>query len=94
METRSIAFTCIQERMHSSTCLLNAWQDVLSDHAHVGVVPKEHSTRDLRQPSTGTKLIKWMCFKRQQSVCIICIIKTTSLFENAAESAPRGSHGR
>jgi len=60
METRPIAFKCIVERTHLSTCLLNAWQDVLSDHVRVGVVPKERSTRDLRQPSTGTKLLESM----------------------------------
>ena len=91
METRSIAFECIVEHIHASTCLLNAWQDVLFDHARFGVVPKERSTRDLHQPSTGTKLLESMCFKRQRSVCII---KTAFVFENAAESAPRGSHGR
>ena len=47
-KTRPIAFKCILERIHLSTCLLNAWQDVLSDHVRVGVVPKERSTRDLR----------------------------------------------
>ena len=91
METRSIAFTCIVDRIQSSTCLLDAWQDVLSDHAHFGVVQKERSTRDLRQPSTGTKLLESMCFKCQRS---ICIIKTAFVFENAAESAPCGSRGR
>ena len=91
METRPIAFKCIVERIHLSTCLLNAWQDVLSDHARFGVVPKECFVCDLRQPSTRTKLVKWMCFKRQRSVYII---KTASVFENAAESAPCGSRGR
>ena len=91
METLPIAFKCIQEHIHSSTCLLNAWQDVLSDHARFGVVRKERSTRDLRQPSTGMKLLESMCFKRQRSVCII---QMRFVFENPAESAPHGSRGR
>ena len=90
METRPIAFECIVERIHSSICSSHLWQDVLSDHARFGVVPKECSTRDLRQPSTRTKLLESMRFKRQR---LIFIIKTASVFENAAESAPRGSHG-
>jgi len=91
METRPIAFKCIVERIHLSTCLLNAWQDVLSDHARSGVAPKERSTRDLRQPSTGTKLLESMFFKRQR---LVFIIEMWFTFENAAESAPRGSRGR
>ena len=91
METRSIAFECIQDRIHSFICSLHSWQDVLSDHACFGVVPKERSTRDLRQLSTGTKLLESMCFKCQR---LIFIIKTASVFENAAESSPRGSRGR
>ena len=91
METRSIAFDCIEDRIHSFICLLNAWQDVLSDHARFGVVPKERFVCDLRQPSTRMKLLESMCFKRQRSVCIIQMRLT---FENAVESAPRGSHGR
>ena len=91
MKTRSIAFKCIVDRIHLYTCLLNAWQDVLSDHARSGVAPKERSTRDLRQPSTGTKLLESMFFKRQR---LVFIIEMWFTFENAAESAPRGSRGR
>jgi hypothetical protein len=91
METRSIAFECIVDRIHSSICRLHAWQDVLSDHARSGVAPKERSTRDLRQPSTRPKLVESMFFKRQQS---IFIIKTSFVFGNAAESARCVSHGR
>ena len=60
METRPIAFECIQERIHSFICSSHSWQDVLSDHARFGVVPIERSTRDLHQPSTDTKLLKSM----------------------------------
>ena len=91
METRSIAFECIQDRIHSFICSLHSWKDVLSDHACFGVVPKERSTHDLRQPSTGTKLLKSMFFKRQP---LIFIIEMRFTFENAAESAPHGSRGR
>ena len=91
METRPIAFECIQDRIHSFICSLHSWQDVLFDHACFGVVPKERSTRDLRQPSADTKLLESMCFECQLSVCIM---KTAFVFENAAESAPRGSRGR
>jgi len=48
METRSIAFKCIVDDIHSSICCSYAWQDVLSVHAHSSVVPKERSSRDLR----------------------------------------------
>ena len=58
METRPIAFRCIVERIHLSTCLLNAWQDVLSDHVRSGVAPKECFVCDLRQPSIRTKLLE------------------------------------
>jgi len=71
METRSIAFKCTLDRIHSSICRLHAWQDVLSDHARSGVVPKERFVCDLRQPSTRTKLVESMCFKRQRSTFII-----------------------
>ena len=91
METRPIAFKCIVDRIQSSTCLLNAWQDVLSDHVRSGVAPKERSTRDLRQLSTRPKLVESMFFKRQQA---IFIIKTSFVFGNAAESARCVSHGR
>jgi len=91
METRSIAFECIVDRIHSSICRLHAWQDVLFEHAHSGVAPKERSTRDLRQPSTRTKLLESMFFKRQR---LVFIIEMWFTFENAAESAPRGSRGR
>ena len=91
METRPIAFDCIQDRIHSFICSLHSWQDVLFDHARFGVVRKERSTRDLRQPSTGMKLLESMCFKRQRSVCII---QMRFVFENPAESAPHGSRGR
>ena len=91
METRPIAFKCIVEHIHSSICSSHSWQDVLSDHVRFGVVPKERSTRNLRQPSTGTKLFASMCFKRHR---LVCIIKTAFVFENAAESAPHGSRGR
>ena len=91
METRPFAFDCIQDRIHSFICSLHSWQDVLFDHARFGVVPKERSTRDLRQPSTRMKLLESMCFKRQRSVCII---QMRFVFENPAESAPHGSRGR
>ena len=91
METRPIAFDCIQDRIHLFICSLHSWQDVLFDHARFGVVRKERSTRDLRQPSTGMKLLESMCFKRQRSVCII---QMRFVFENPAESAPHGSRGR
>ena len=60
METRSIAFECMKDRIHSFICSSHSCQDVLSDHARSGVVPKERSTRDLRQPSTRTKLLESM----------------------------------
>ena len=91
METRSIAFECIVDRIHSSISRLHAWQDVLSDHARSGVAPKERSTRDSRQLSTHTKLLESMFFKRQWSVFIIEMRFT---FENTAESARCVSHGR
>jgi hypothetical protein len=71
METRPIAFECIVERIHSYICSSHLWQDVLSDHARFGVVSKERSTRDLRQPSTRTKLLESMCFKSQRLIFII-----------------------
>ena len=91
METRSFAFTCTVERIHSLICSSHSWQDVLSDHARSRIVPKERSTRDLRQPSADTKLLESMCFKCQRLIFIIEMIFT---FENAVESAPRGSRGR
>ena len=91
METRPIAFKCIVDRIHSSICRVHALADVLSDHVRSGVVPKERSTRDLRQPLTRPKLVESMFFKRQQS---IFIIKTSFVFGNAVESARCVSHGR
>ena len=91
METRSIAFKCIVDDIHSYVCCSNAWRDALSLHAHSGTVQKERSTRDLRQRSTRTKLVESMCFTCQRS---IFIIMPSSTFENAVESARSGSHGR
>ena len=90
METRSIAFECIVDRIHSSICRLHAWQDVLSDHARSGVAPKKRSTRDLRQLSTRTKLVESMLFKHQR---LIFIIEMWFTFENVAQSARCVSRG-
>ena len=71
METRSIAFKCIVDDIHSSICPSHVRRDVLSVHAHSSIVPKERSIRDLRQPSTRTKLVQSMCFTCQRSMFII-----------------------
>jgi hypothetical protein len=91
METRSIAFKCIVDAIHSSICPSHVRRDVLSVHAHSSIVPKERSIRDLRQPSTRTKLVQSMFFTCQRSMSIIM---SSSTFENAVESARSGSHGR
>ena len=91
METRSIAFKCIVDDIHSSICPSHVRRDVLSLHAHSSTVQKERSTRDLRQRSTRTKLVESMCFTCQRSMFIII---PSSTFENAVESARSGSHGR
>ena len=67
METRSIAFECIQHRIHSFICSLHSWQDILSDHARFDVVPKERFVCDLRQPSTHTKPLLNQCILSEAS---------------------------